>query len=160
MYMCNIPETTTISTTNTSPYTLALDILLPLGEYFQIQDDFLDYSADPEQLGKVGTDIIDNKCSWCINTALAVATPEQRKVLDENYGKKDGEKEDRVKALYEEIGIPARYSKYEEAAYKRISEMISLIPEVDFKPTSPTEPATLRRLVFTTFLEKIYKRTK
>ena len=160
MYMCNIPETAAFSTTSIGPYALALDILLPLGEYFQIQDDFLDYSADPEQLGKVGTDIIDNKCSWCINTALAVATPEQRKILDENYGKKDGEKEARIKTLYEEIGIPARYSEYEEAAYKRISEMISLIPEVDVRPTSPTEPASLHRQVFTTFLEKIYKRTK
>jgi len=48
----------------------ALDILVPLGEYFQIQDDYLDYSGTPEQIGKIGTDIMDNKCSWCINTAL------------------------------------------------------------------------------------------
>ncbi|KAH7867768.1 farnesyl pyrophosphate synthetase [Lentinula edodes] len=36
-------------------------ILIPLGEYFQIQDDFLDFAGVPAQIGKVGTDIIDNK---------------------------------------------------------------------------------------------------
>ena len=35
-------------------YTHAKSILLPLSEYFQIQDDFLDYSATPEVLGKIG----------------------------------------------------------------------------------------------------------
>jgi farnesyl diphosphate synthase len=63
-----------------SAYKLALDILLPLGEYFQIQDDFLDYSGKSAK----SADIIDNRCSWCINTALAVASSAQRKVLDEN----------------------------------------------------------------------------
>ena len=88
-------------------YDAALKILIPLGEYFQIQDDYLDAFADPEVLGKVGTDILvsplasaqmstgpngkDNKCSWNINIALANATPEQRQILDDNYGRKSSE---------------------------------------------------------------------
>lgn len=160
MYMCHIPASYSFGSSNTDPYKLALDILLPLGEYFQIQDDFLDYSGTPEQIGKIGTDIIDNKCSWCINTALAVATPAQRKVLDENYGQKDAKKEATVKALYEEIGIPARYKEYEEAAYKRIMGLIEQIPKVESKPTLISEPAVLQRQVFEVFLDKIYKRTK
>ena len=86
MHMCHIPASYSLGSSHVDPYKLALDILLPLGEYFQIQDDFLDYAGTPEQLGKIGTDIIDNKCSWCVNVALALVTPAQRKILDENYG--------------------------------------------------------------------------
>ena len=104
MLMCGIPRPAAPGTPD-DPYALAERILVPLGEYFQVQDDFLDYAMPPELLGKVGTDIIDNKCSWCVNTALALATPAQRAVLDANYGRKDAQAEARVKALYEEMGI-------------------------------------------------------
>jgi farnesyl diphosphate synthase len=67
----------------------AHDILIPMGEYFQAQDDYLDAFADPTVLGKIGTDIQDNKCSWLVNQALKKVTPEQRKVLEETYGQKE-----------------------------------------------------------------------
>jgi len=137
-------------------YKLALNILVPLGEYFQIQDDYLDYAGTPEQIGKIGTDIVDNKCSWCVNTALALATPEQRAVLDANYGKKDASAEERVKNIFREVGVDARYTEYEEAAYKRITALVDELPEV----TNSTGDAILRKEIFISFLHKIYKRTK
>jgi len=76
---------------------LALDILLPLGEYFQIQEDYLDFAETPEQIGKISTDILDNKCSRCVNTVLARVTPAQRAILDADYGCKDYKAEARVK---------------------------------------------------------------
>jgi len=163
MHMCHIPESyasDSSPSTTIHPYTLASNILIPLGEYFQIQDDFLDYSGTPEQIGKVGTDIVDNKCSWCINTALALASPLQRQILDENYGKKEedgtiGEREKRVKEVYEAIGLRERYVEYEEASYVRILGLIESIPEAD-----AAQEGVLRREVFRSFLEKIYKRTK
>lgn len=156
MRACGVPESYTLNGRTIEPYKVALSILLPLGEYFQIQDDFLDYHGTPEQIGKVGTDIVDNKCSWCINIALSIANPEQRKILDECYGRKDAEKEAKVKAVYEEIGLPARYRAYEEEAYQRITTLINDIPE----PEPGTDNGFLRREVFTSFLNKIYKRTK
>ena len=128
----------------------AHDILIPLGEYFQIQDDYLDAFGDPAFIGKIGTDIKDNKCGWLINQALLITTPQQRQLLDENYGQKDDAKEAKVKQLYNELQLEKRYQDYEE---KRVSELRKLIDAVD-------ESKGLRKGAFEVFLAKIYKRTK
>ncbi|KAF8268655.1 farnesyl diphosphate synthase [Lactarius quietus] len=137
-------------------YKIALDILIPIGEYFQIQDDYLDYAGTPKQIGKIGTDIVDNKCSWCINTALARANPSQRAILDANYGREDSEAEARVKEIFREVGVDAVYAEYETESYARINELIDAAPEAQ----SPNGDAVLRRTVFRSLLAKIYKRTK
>jgi farnesyl diphosphate synthase len=126
------------------------DILIPLGEYFQIQDDYLDAFGDPAMIGKIGTDIKDNKCGWLINQALQIVTPEQRRLLDENYGQKDDAKEAKVKELYNELQLEKRYQDYEE---KRVGELRQLMAAVD-------ESEGLKKGVFETFLAKIYKRSK
>ncbi|KPI36394.1 Farnesyl pyrophosphate synthase [Cyphellophora attinorum] len=126
----------------------AHDILIPMGEYFQIQDDWLDAFGDPAVIGKIGTDIKDNKCGWLINQALQIVTPEQRRLLDENYGQKDDAKEAKVKELYNELNLNQRYKDYEE---KRVGELRQLISKVD-------ESSGLKQGVFETFLAKIYKR--
>ena len=64
-----------------SAFRVSEEILIPMGQYFQIQDDYLDCYADPEVLGKIGTDIQDNKCSWLICQALSRCTPEQKELL-------------------------------------------------------------------------------
>lgn len=147
---------TKAGTAEQDPYKIALSILLPLGEYFQVQDDFLDFSGTPEQIGKVGTDIIDNKCSWCINTALALATPAQRAILDTNYGRKNPECERKVKVVFEEVGVRKKYEEYEQGMYDKLMRMIEAVPEIK----SEKGDAVLRREVFTSFLMKIYKRQK
>ncbi|KAJ6607909.1 isoprenoid synthase domain-containing protein [Mycena sp. CBHHK59/15] len=154
MHMSGVPETYTLADETIEPYKVALSILLPLGEYYQIQDDYLDFAGTPEQLGKmIGMDIADNKCSWCINTALTVATPAQRAVLDANYGRKGNEHSDRVRAVFEEVGIREHYAKYESEAYAQLVELIAAVPE------SP-ERGTLKREIFTSFLDKIHQRTR
>ena len=60
----------------------AASILLPMGEYFQIQDDYLDCYGDPKVIGKIGRDIEENKCSWLVVQALLKATPDQKKILE------------------------------------------------------------------------------
>ena len=190
MYMCNIPESYNVQTAEGTktirPYDLALSILIPTGEYFQIQDDFLDFSAPPEILGKIGTDIVDNKCSWCINTALKLCTPEQRLILEKNYGRKgdietgaegseddqraDGQEqagglcEKRVKEVYEAVGLRKVYAEYEERVYKEINQLIESIPEdgviVDEKGEKVESHSGLKKQVFKHFLEKIYGRSK
>lgn len=126
------------------------DILIPLGEYFQIQDDYLDGFGSPETIGKIGTDIQDNKCSWLINQALEMVTPEQRKLLDECYGRKDAALEAKVKALYNDLKLEQHYKDFEE---KRVTELRQKISAVD-------ESDGLKKEVFSAFLDKIYKRSK
>ncbi|GAA6025496.1 hypothetical protein JCM10207_003381 [Rhodosporidiobolus poonsookiae] len=138
--------------TNPASFKAALDILLPMGEYFQVQDDYLDCYGTPEQIGKIGTDILDNKCSWLINTALKVASPEQRKVLDENYGVKSSDSEARVKAVFVELDLQKRFEQYEADSYERINGLINQIPEQGAEG--------LKREVFRAFLAKVYKRQK
>lgn len=135
-----------------SLYKKALDILLPMGEYFQVQDDYLDCYGTPEQIGKVGTDIFDNKCSWNINVALQNATPEQRQVLDQSYGRKDSEHEKKVKDIFNQpnIDIKGRFEKYEKESYEHINSLINALPETQ----------GLRRDIFRSFLDKVYKRSK
>ncbi|KAG9299600.1 hypothetical protein G9A89_020771 [Geosiphon pyriformis] len=130
-------------------YKQAKDILIPLGEYFQIQDDYLDCYGDPAFIGKIGTDIEDNKCSWFINQALTLASPEQRRLLDLNYGKKSPENVAIVKGVYRELNLENLYKEYEEKSYLHINELISKLEESELKPQ-----------VFITYMNKIYKRTK
>ncbi|ODV79820.1 farnesyl pyrophosphate synthetase [Suhomyces tanzawaensis NRRL Y-17324] len=126
------------------------DILIPLGEYFQITDDFLDCFGTPEQIGKIGTDIKDNKCSWVVNQALLHVTPEQRKVLDENYGKKDDQSEAVCKQLFKDLGIEKIYYDYEESVTSDLRKKIQSIDESN----------GLKKEVLTSFLNKVYKRSK
>ncbi|RLV95683.1 Farnesyl pyrophosphate synthase [Spathaspora sp. JA1] len=126
------------------------DILIPLGEYFQIQDDYLDCFGTPEQIGKIGTDIKDNKCSWVVNQALLHATPEQRKLLDENYGKKDDVSEQKCKDLFNEMNISEIYHEYEESIVAKLKQQIE---QVD-------ESRGLKKDVLYAFLAKVYKRSK
>jgi len=124
-------------------------ILLPLGEYFQVQDDYLDCYGDPEVTGKIGTDIEDNKCSWLIVQALTKATLEQKQILKENYGKKDPHAVTKVKSIYEELNLKKLYQQYEESSYMVLQQCIAQL-----------DPKVIPQDVFTTFMNKIYKRFK
>ena len=105
---------------------------------------------DPAVIGKVGTDIQDNKCSWLINQALKKVSPEQRKLLEDNYGQKDSQKEAKVKELYHELKLQEFYEQWEE---ERVTDLRAKIEKVD-------ESEGLKKEVFEAFLKKIYKRSK
>jgi farnesyl diphosphate synthase len=128
----------------------AHDILIPLGQYFQVQDDYLDAYGDPEVIGKIGTDIQDNKCSWLVNQALQRCNAEQRKVLDTAYGRKDGELEAKVKELFRELDLETVYKEYEE----------KIVGELKTKIAAVNDAEGLKKEVFEAFLGKIYKRSK
>lgn len=142
MYMCGINSEQDLKQVR--------DVLIPLGEYFQIQDDYLDCFGTPEQIGKIGTDIKDNKCSWVVNQALLKVTPAQREILDNNYGKKDDASEQRVKDLFNELNISQTYTDYEESVVAKLREQIEKVDE----------SRGLKKEVLSAFLAKVYKRSK
>ncbi|KAL0985227.1 hypothetical protein UPYG_G00154330 [Umbra pygmaea] len=126
----------------------AKHILLEMGEFFQIQDDYLDCYGNPAVTGKIGTDIQDNKCGWLVVTALGVMTPEQRGELESCYGRHDDACVEKVKALYNTLQMPTLYHRYEDESYQRLQKLIACHAQ------------NLPHAVFLNFAEKIYKRNK
>ena len=82
----------------------------------------------------------------------ATRKAEIRAILDENYGRKDEEKEAKVRAVFGELDIAGIYNEYEERLYAKLRSEIDKIPE--------GPGLVLRREVFTKYLNKIYKRQK
>ncbi|KAK6191277.1 hypothetical protein SNE40_003008 [Patella caerulea] len=140
MYMAGVSDT--------DAHSKAKSILLKMGYFFQVQDDYLDCYGSPEVIGKIGTDIQDNKCSWLIVQAMMKGTPEQRKILEDNYGRDDESKIKRVKELYRDLNLTHVYTEYEESSYKELKTLIEKCS------------GNLPKEVFMAFARKIYKRQK
>jgi farnesyl diphosphate synthase len=120
-----------------------------MGIFFQVQDDFLDCFGDPATIGKIGTDIEDNKCSWLVVQALDKVSAEQKTLLEANYGQKDSEKVAKVKQLYRDIGLVELFQQFEEKSFADIDQKINNVDE-----------RVLSKQVFYSFAKKIYKRQK
>lgn len=133
--------------TDPAAYKLAEDICVTMGQYFQIQDDYLDCFGDPEVIGKIGTDIQDNKCSWLVVQALKRASEEQKKVIEANYGKDDEAAVQAVKEVYRQLELEALFKQYEQESHEGL---LKTIEGQDLLPQG----------VFTMLLNKIYKRQK
>ncbi|XP_061396816.1 uncharacterized protein LOC133332429 [Musca vetustissima] len=121
-------------------------ILLEMGHFFQVQDDFLDCFGNPEITGKIGTDIQDNKCSWLAVVCMQRANEEQKQIMLDCYGQSDPEKAQKVKDLYKSMGLPNTYAIYEEESYNMIKTHI--------QQTSRGVPHG----IFLQILNKIYQR--
>ncbi|CAA0815446.1 Farnesyl pyrophosphate synthase 2 [Striga hermonthica] len=126
----------------------AKDVLIDMGVYFQVQDDYLDCFGEPEKIGKIGTDIEDFKCSWLVVKALELCNEEQKKILYEHYGKENPADVSKIKALYHELNLQRIFLEYEAKSYDRLTSSIEAIPR---KPV---------QAVLKSFLAKIYKRQK
>nr|CAI5863586.1 unnamed protein product [Callosobruchus analis] len=124
----------------------AKTILLEMGQFFHIQDDYLDCYGDPEVTGKRSADIREGKCSWLAVVALQRATPAQRKIMEEHYGKDDEKSVQMVKDLYLALNLPHIYATYEEESYNRIRTHIQQISK------------GLPHELFFKLLKKLYKR--
>ncbi|XP_025075155.1 farnesyl pyrophosphate synthase 1-like [Pogonomyrmex barbatus] len=121
-------------------------ILLGMGRFFQVRDDYMACFEESEVVGKYNTDIQKGKCTWLIVTALDRATPVQRNILKECYGSSDPEKVKRVKQLFIDLELPDRYSIYEDETYNLLNELLQQI-----------SPGPLHSF-FSDLLGKLYRR--
>lgn len=135
--------------TNPDLFKVAETILVELGEYFQIQDDYLDCFGDPSVTGKIGRDIEDAKCSWLVIQALKIANEEQKELLKLNYGKEDKACVNKVKDLYRALDLQSVYRNYEEESFTAICDLIN-----------SHEKSGLPKELFFALVMKIYKREK
>ncbi|XP_029046807.1 farnesyl pyrophosphate synthase-like isoform X2 [Osmia bicornis bicornis] len=108
-------------------YRQAKTILLEMGHFYQVLDDYMNCYGSMEATGKIGSDIKEGKCSWLVVVALQRVTPEQRKILEHCYGQSDIEKSNRVKQLYDELGLSNTYAIYEEETYNLLMTHIQQI---------------------------------
>ncbi|KAL8509571.1 hypothetical protein ACS0TY_016696 [Phlomoides rotata] len=104
------------------------DVLLDIGIYFQVVDDYLDCFGDPEKTGKTGTDIEDFKCSWLIVKALERANEEQKKILYEHYGKANPNDVAKVKDVYNDINLQGVFAAYESESYEKLERRVEAHP--------------------------------
>ncbi|KAG0527881.1 hypothetical protein BDA96_06G271400 [Sorghum bicolor] len=124
------------------------DVLIEMGIYFQAQDDYLDCFADPNTIGKIGTDIEDHKCSWLIVQALSHANSNEIEVLLKNYGKKDSTSVSKVKNTYSTLDLKDIFSEFEDRAYKH------LVTSIEDQHDHAVQE------ILKSFLKKIHRRKK
>ncbi|KAE8154668.1 isoprenoid synthase domain-containing protein [Aspergillus avenaceus] len=128
----------------------ARKILLDMGEYFQVQDDFLDVFGDPTLTGKVGTDIQDNKCTWIVTRALQCAGAEEKRLLCRSYGQPGASHATAAKKVFEGLCLRDLYHQYEQDKVQSLRRDIDAVDETE----------GLQKEVFVQMLDKIYKRGK
>ena len=108
------------------------DFGVKMGLAFQLQDDWLDVYGDPKVFGKnIGGDILCNKKTYMLITALELADASQREELERWLNATDyvpAEKVSAVTAIYNNIGIGKRCEEMVEAYY---SDGLALLESID-----------------------------
>lgn len=129
------------------------DFGIKMGLSFQLQDDYLDVYGDPKTFGKmIGGDILNNKKTFMLITALERAKGEDALALKKWISNKDFQPEEKIKAvteIYNRLDIPALCQEKMNALYE---EGLALLNKVSVTPSRKTE---LR-----TYVERLMKRNK
>jgi farnesyl diphosphate synthase len=137
---------------NSDVYSAVEVILLEIGHLFQVQDDFLDCFGDPKKTGKIGTDIQESKCTWLFVESVRMCKgSHQEQLLKENYlaAKSDPKAVEKVRRIYESLGMREHYSKY-------ISESLSSLQmRIDQLTDAPDCPPGLTIMLQTVVTQSL-----
>ncbi|KAN0039536.1 hypothetical protein ACTA71_007331 [Dictyostelium dimigraforme] len=127
---------------------LVESICSDLGVLFQAQDDYLDCFSDPKFIGKTGTDIQENKCSWLICKAITLCNDDQLNQLKQNYGINNDLNVSKVKSVYNEINLQEHFQIFEKELFNSISEKLKTLSKTSNQKSE----------ILSYFLNKIFKR--
>ena len=99
-----------------------------LGIAFQIQDDYLDAFGDPEKFGKEpGGDIRQNKKTFLLLHALEVASPEQKRSLQQLMEQNPADKVQQVLSIFKACNVNGwaqqLKEKYLQTALKHLDDI-------------------------------------
>ncbi|MDZ4758814.1 MAG: polyprenyl synthetase family protein [Bacteroidota bacterium] len=117
-----------------APHTFANHLYhfgVKLGISFQLQDDILDVYAEGDAFGKqIGGDILANKKTFLLISAMEKATGEDKKLLDFWLTHPNPEPRDKVKAiteLYNKLGIAAQAKNMMENYYNDAMDLLAAV---------------------------------
>ncbi|XP_031630491.1 farnesyl pyrophosphate synthase-like [Contarinia nasturtii] len=99
-------------------------ICAEMGYYHQCQNDVLDIFDISGVLQKTTNDIENGECSWLATTCMQRGNDEQKRIMIENYGKKDPKCSERVKQLFIDMSM---LELYREFAYEKYDSIRALI---------------------------------
>ncbi|KJZ71634.1 hypothetical protein HIM_08946 [Hirsutella minnesotensis 3608] len=108
--------------------TQTTEILDPLGRLYQVRNDYDDIFGHLEEVGRVGTDIQENKCSWAIVEALRICNEEQRQELQQNVGKGDKDSAAKAQEFIRSLPITARFQEEERSC---VAQLRGKVEEID-----------------------------
>ena len=112
------------------------DYGIHIGLAFQLQDDLLDVYGDPKTFGKnIGGDILCNKKTFLLISALSAASEEQRQVMEDWMARKTYDAQEKIAAftnLYDDLSIRDLTERRIEDYYRMANEdlaRLSIAPE-------------------------------
>lgn len=111
-------------------------IMIKMGIFWQIQDDYLDAFGDPQVTGKIGTDIQDGKCCWPIVMSLKLATQHQKDVIRQHFGINQNDSVEKIKQVYQELHIEDLYYEHEEQLFTELRTLSQQFCERNKMPDS------------------------
>ncbi|XP_013108310.2 farnesyl pyrophosphate synthase [Stomoxys calcitrans] len=99
-------------------------ICLEMGYFSQAQNDVFDCFVNEKETGNIGTDIEENKLSWLAVECMLRATDDQKRIIEECYGKKDPVKVQQVIKLYHDLQLLEVYRDFEVESLKNIETQL------------------------------------
>jgi farnesyl diphosphate synthase len=108
-------------------------LLMDMGRYFQVEDDWLDVYGDPELMGKIGTDLQSGKVTWLSCRAMELCDDKQRAELVKSLGAD----ETKAREIYAAVNVSGEYERYEketrESLQKRVESLADVYPKASIQ---------------------------